>query len=211
MKFQPFFRRFNTITLLLFPTLISMSAYADMASSMRQVREKLNAYTLDTPHWYVGANIGISHLRDKPNRNSGDNVKQNGPAGSVVAGYQCNSIWGAELGYTQYYNSKETTGGTIVAKTEHLAIPLALTGRYPLLNNMSALGKAGVAYSYAQKMAITSGVAKSGQAVSFYWGLGFDYSLTPKYDVIAQFAQAVGNHQTGSTDLWSLGLNVALV
>ena len=166
---------------------------------------------LDCSHWYVGANIGMSHLHDEKNPGSSNSVDENGPGGSVVGGYQFNSMFGGELGYTDYKNSREMAGSTMIAKTEHYAVDLAATGRYPLYNQFSALGKLGAAYSYAQKMAISSGSSASANSLSPYWGLGLSYSLTQKVDVIGQFAEAVGNHLTGSTDLWSIGLNVALV
>ena len=214
MKLISFIQSYFQFVTLVILSLFSLSSicYANsVTDQMSNARQKMGTYTLDTPHLYVGANIGLSHLRDQPNSGSANTVKENGPGGSVVAGYQINSMWGAELGFTQYYNSKETNNGTIIAKTEHYAIPLALTGRYPLIGPLSALGKAGVEYNYAQKMAILSGVAKSSNVIGFYWGLGFIYSVTTKADVVAQFAQAAGSHATGSTDLWSIGINFAVV
>ena len=187
-------------------------AFADMYdSTIGVMRQQLSCYTLDCGHWYAGANLGMSHLHDKKNPGSRNSVDENGPGGSVVAGYQFNSILGAELGYTQYKNSRETFGRFIVAKTEHYAVHLAATARVPLFYQLSALGKLGAAYSYAQKMATGLGTAASSSAGSVYWGLGIAYSVTPKVDFIAQFAEAAGNHLTGSTDLWSLGINFAII
>ncbi|RDI44559.1 outer membrane beta-barrel protein [Aquicella lusitana] len=189
---------------------VSNIALADMNTMFNNIGQRMSTYTLDCAHWYAGGNIGISHLHDDPNSGSGNSVDENGPGWSVVGGYQFNSILGAEMGYTQYHDSRETSGSTVIAKTEHYAVHLAATGRYPLVDKLSALGKLGAAYSYAQKIATASGVAKSSGAGSLYWGLGLDYSITPKVDFIAQFAEAVGNDYTGSTDLWSVGLNVAI-
>ena len=186
-------------------------AYANMPSKINNMKQTLDSYTLSTPHWYVEGNFGISHLFDKQATGTVASVDENGPGASLIAGYQFNSMLGTELGYTQYYNSRETSNRTIVAKTQHLAVDLAATGRLPLINKLSALGKLGVAYSYAQKMFITTGVAGSSGAVSVYGGLGLDYSLTPTTDFIAQWARAKGNDYTGSSDLYSIGLNFALV
>lgn len=195
---------------LLLLTVLS-TGFCNIVFAMSPFWKPLGDYTLDCGHWYVGGNIGMSHLHDDPNPGSGNSVDENGPGGSVVGGYQFNSILGAELGYTQYKNSRETIGSTIIAKTEHYAVHLAATGRYPLIDKWSALGKLGIAYSYAQKMATATGTAASSGAGSLYWGLGVNYSITPRVDFIAQFAEAVGNHLTGSTDLWSIGLNFAIV
>lgn len=192
--------------------LLSGSVFAyDFNTMVNNTSQALSTYTLDCAHWYVGANLGMSHLHDDANPGSSNSVDENGPGGSVVAGYQFNSILGTELGYTQYKNSREMSGSTMIARTDHYAVDLAATGRYPIMTKWSALGKLGAAYSYAQKTAVGSGVSQSSGAGSVYWGLGLDYSLTPKIDVIGQFAEVVGNHLTGSTDLWSVGLNVALI
>lgn len=182
-----------------------------LSSVGESLGQQMSAYTLDCGHWYVGANMGLSHLHDKPNTGSGNSVNENGPGGGVLGGYQFNSILGAEAGFTYYYNSREQTGTVIIAKTQHYSVDLAGTARYPLVNKLNAIGKLGIAYNYAQKMAVASGVSKSANAVSPYWGLGLDYSLTPRVDFIAQFAEAVGNHLTGSADLWSVGMTFAIV
>ncbi|MBA3662220.1 MAG: outer membrane beta-barrel protein [Gammaproteobacteria bacterium] len=181
------------------------------SSCFDKIGQALGCYTLDCGHWYVGGNIGVAHLHDRANPFSDDSVDENGPGGSVVGGYQINSIIGAEIGYTGYTNSREYAGSTLIAKTEHYAVHLAATARYPLFDGWSALGKLGVAYSYAQKMAIATGSAASSSTGNLYWGLGLDYSVTPTIDFIAQFAEARGNRSTGSSDLWSLGVVWALV
>lgn len=166
---------------------------------------------IDNSHWYVGGNLGYSHLHDSRNVGTTNSVNENGIGASVVGGYQFNHWWGAEAGYTTYKNSREVSGATTLAKTEHYAIDLAATLHWPLWNRWSALGKLGVAYSYAQKMAIATGLTATSNAASIYWGAGLDYGLTQSVDFIIQFAEAAGNHLTGSTDLWSIGLTFALV
>ena len=171
----------------------------------------LSTYTLDCSHWYVAGNVGVSHLYDNSSPGLTSSVDENGPGWDATLGYQLNSILGGELGYTQYYNSRETSGSTVVAKTTHFATHLNATGRYPLLYKLSALGKLGVAYSYAQKVFTTSGTAHSSGAVSPYLGLGLDYSITPKVDMLAQWSFVRGNHYTGSSTLYSLGMAFAIV
>lgn len=191
---------------------LSNVAYANRFTNFTDnIGQQLGSYTLDCAHWYAGANVGLSHLHDNKNPGTKNSVDENGPGGSALLGYQINSIVGAELGYTQYKNSRETSGAVVIAKTEHYAVDLAGTGRLPLVDKWSALAKLGVAYSYAQKIATTTGTAASSGAGSLYWGLGLDYSLTNKVDLIAQFAETVGNNYTGSADLWSLGLNFAIM
>lgn len=189
-----------------------MQARQQMDNYFYQLGQSMSAYTLDCGHFYVGGNIGVSRLHDDKNPGSTNTVYGYGPGYSVLGGYQFNSIAGAEFGFTKYHDSREATGSTIVAKTEHYSVDFAGTGRYPLMyNKWTLLGKLGLAYNYAQKMAIASGVARSAGPVSWYYGLGVDYSLTKKFDIILLGAESYGNSKTGSTDLFSIGLNMALV
>ena len=187
--------------------ILCQTAFANIYDS---AREKLSVYTLDTPHWYVSGNLGVSNLHDSATPGTRNSVNENGPGWNVNGGYQFNSMLGGELGYTQYHDSRETAGAVVVARTEHYAIDLAATGRYPLVEKLSALAKLGVAYSYANKVFVASGASGSAGSVSLYGGLGLAYSITPKVDFVAQFAGARGNHLTGSSDLFSLGFTFAI-
>ncbi|OGT57620.1 MAG: hypothetical protein A3F14_04785 [Gammaproteobacteria bacterium RIFCSPHIGHO2_12_FULL_43_28] len=189
-----------------------MQAPQQVANYFYQLGQSMSAYTLDCGHFYAGGNIGASSLHDKKNPGSNNTVYQYGPGYSVIGGYQFNSLLGTEFGFTKYHDSREALGSTIIAKTEHYTVHLAATGRYPIMfDRWSLLGKLGLAYNYAQKMAIASGVAGSAGPLSWYYALGVDYSLTKKIDIIALAAEAYGNRRTGSADLFSIGLNVALV
>ena len=189
---------------------LSTAAMADMNTLMTNASRELSPYTLDCSHWYVGANLGVSHLYDNETSGTNNSVTENGPGWSVNGGYQFNSLLGAEIGFTQYHDSRETSGSTNVAKTEHYAVDLVATGRYPLVNKWSVIGKLGMAYSYANKI-YTAGPAASSGALSPYGGLGVAYALTQKVDFLAQWAAAKGNNYTGSSSLYSVGLNVAIV
>lgn len=177
--------------------------------------QHMATYTLDCGHWYVGGNLGLSHLHDKSSPGLATSVDENGPGWSVDGGYQFNSMLGLELGYTQYHDSRETMGNFLgvpftFAQTEHYAVDLAATGRYPIYDRFSALGKLGIAYSYANKI-FNLGPSFSSGSGSIYGGVGIDYSLTHTIDFILQWAAARGNNYTGSTELYSLGVQVALV
>lgn len=191
--------------------LMPHSLYANAIDNFRQ---QMSCYTLECSHWYVSGNIGVSHLHDTKAPRSKDSVDENGPGFSAFGGYQFNSVFGAELGYTQYHDSRETigtaTGSSTIAKTEHYAVTLAATGKLPLAYGFSARGKLGLAYSYANKIFIFGPSASSG-AVSLYYGLGFLYSITPKADLVAEWASVRGNNYTGSSELYSLGFTFAIV
>lgn len=161
-------------------------------------------------NWYVGGNIGVSRTHDNASPGSGNSVTQIGPGWTADLGYQFVQFYratlAAELGYTQYHNSNETTPGTVVASTEHFATYLAAVVSYPVIYNFGIVGKLGVAYSYAQKIFTGSGGSASANAYSPYYGVGISYNMTSKAALLLQWARARGNGGTGSTDLTSLGL-----
>ncbi|MDX1900414.1 MAG: outer membrane beta-barrel protein [Gammaproteobacteria bacterium] len=171
-----------------------------------------------TPYWYVGGHMGISRTHDKAAAGSGDSVTQVGPGWTVDLGYQFaefhRAMFAAELGYTQYHNSNETTSTTNPASTEHFATYLAGVVQYPFVNNFGVLGKLGVAYSYAKKVFTASAASRSANAYSLYYGAGLFYNMTPKAALVLQWARARGSSggttSTGSTDLTSLGLTYNL-
>lgn len=162
-------------------------------------------------HWYVAANLGVSHLYDDDAPGSNNSVDQNGPGWDATFGYQYTPMLGGELGYTQYYNSRETNGSTVLAKTTHFAVHLNAVGRYPIYHRLDVIGKLGIAYAYAQKIFEASGAAGSAGSVSPYLGLGLSYHLTSSVNMLGQWSYLRGNQYTGSNTLYSLGFEFAIV
>lgn len=156
--------------------------------------------------WYVSANIGMSHLFDEKIPGSTNSVNQNGPGWNVNAGYNFTRYYGAEIGFNQYHDSRETAGLTEVATTEHYSAYLAGTGRYCFQNRISAIGKLGLAYSYANKVVNgASGASAGANSLSLYYGVGLAYKLTKRTKAALQWSRALGNDVTGSADLYSVG------
>lgn len=206
---------FKAFSVGLFALLSASQAYADLNNFVCDASRRLSCCTLDCRHWYVAGNLGVSHLYDKHTPGIPSSVDENGPGWDADLGYQWNSILGAELGYTQYYNSRETIGTglapIVLAKSTHFAVHLNGTARYPIVDCFSVLGKLGVAYSYVQKTFTTAGFSASSGAVSPFLGLGLDYSVTPRADIVAQWGFVRGNDHTGSSTLYSLGVVYAIV
>lgn len=167
------------------------------------------------PHWYVGANLGISHAFDIPPADSTDYVEHNGVGWSVDAGYQFLHIYGAmlgiEAGYTQYADSREyTRPSMLIARREHQSADLVGTLQLPIVCNLSLLGKLGAEYSYARTNAYPVNFSSSANVIGLYYGGGLMYDVTSRAAVIAQWARARGDGSTGTTDLYSLGVRVNL-
>jgi hypothetical protein len=182
-----------------------------MASQVSYKQEAfVEAVPLWAPYWYAEGNIGLSVTHDNPTTTG--HVKNTGPGWSVIGGYQFTQMWGLEAGYTQYRDSYDDLAKVNIANTQHYAVDLAATGQYPIphFSHLNVLGKLGAAYNYARKDT-PGGPMNDAKSVSVYGGLGFAYNLTRTVDVLAQWARSWGNHATGSTDLYSIGLKVALV
>lgn len=207
---RQFLSSFAKLTGLTVVTIAASSAYAGYNEMIANASQTMSTFTLDCSHWYVGANLGVSHLHDQNTPGASSSVDENGPGWNAGFGYQYNSLLGAELGYTQYYNSRENSGSANIARTEHYAVSLAATGRYPLAYKISALGKLGAGYTYALKK-YTAGTSLSASSLSPYYALGLDYSMTKTVDFIAQWSRVMGNNHTGGADLVSLGFTFGIV
>jgi OOP family OmpA-OmpF porin len=168
-----------------------------------------------TPSWYVGGHLGESRVHDGASPGSSNSVTEIGPGWTVDLGYKFiefyKAIFAGEIGYTQYYHSSETAPGLVIATTDHFSSYAALVGQYPLIQHFGALGKLGVAYSYAQKVFEATGVSASANDYSLYYGGGLTYDITPQAALVLQWARARGNDETGSTDLTSLGISYSFI
>lgn len=208
-------RSFFKLTLL--ATLTLACAQASYATSFTTVTTDLqnNSGLMCCPHWYVGGNIGGSYVHDKPFPGTPDYVAENGVGWNVNTGYQFfhiySAMFGGELGYSQYADSREyLSPSTTVGRTEHYSAYLAATGQVPLIYNFSALGKLGVAYGYARKNAYPTNFSASANSYGLYYGGGLMYNVTKAAALVAQWNRDRGNGSTGSTDLYTIGVQVNL-
>lgn len=167
-------------------------------------------------HWFFAGGLGVSHLYDKVPPGVDDSVDENGPGWDVSLGYMFNHMIGTELGYTQYYNSRETHAKFVVGKTTHFAVHLDAIGEYEFYPRWNAIGKLGIAYAYAQIIIDDfndnrlDGASDSSGSVSPYMGLGIGYALTETVQLVGQWSFVRGNDYTGSNTLYSLGLVCAI-
>ena len=159
-------------------------------------------------YWYLGVDFGASVVHDS--HPAGTTIHSVGPGWDFHLGYQITDMFGAEAGYLYYNSSRQKTGSTTTAITDHYSAYLAGTAQYPVYGNLALMGKLGLAYSYAQKIA-TGGALSTGTAVNVFTGAGAMYPLTHRITLVGQWTRAWGNTKTGSTDLYSIGINVAIV
>jgi opacity protein-like surface antigen len=156
-----------------------------------------------------------------------------GIAGRLYGGYQFNTNWAAELGWSKFKNmttnaySKATdnrTGSPVIAsasgtvKTD--AFDLVAKGIYPIQNNINVYGKFGLAYLterangsasvYERDVLSASGSGHQNEHKVYpTFGAGVSYDIAPNVaaDVSWNRIQKVGGSKTlGSTDLVGVGL-----
>jgi opacity protein-like surface antigen len=211
----------------------------------------VNSYAA-VPGFYLGGQLGYGNVHQANISNSDLNSitasalnsnnfsvssfsnsgHDSGLAGRLFAGYQINSNWAGELGWTKFSNMNtkasstaldKNTGNTVSSsasgsiKTD--AIDLVAKGIYPVQNNVNVYGKLGVAYLMSRANASAS-VTEAGSTVSgsgsnnehkFYptFGVGASYEFTQNVaaDLSYNRIQKVGGSKSmASTDLVSLGL-----
>ena len=186
-------------------------AHAHFDEYMSNARAYLSTYTLDCGYWYAGAGLGVSHLHDRIPRGGLGYMANNGPGWTAYGGYRFNSLFGVELGYNQYYQSRHYVPGngfkTLVAYTNHFSSYIAGVGHFPIYERFSGLVKLGFAYSYAWKKYTTGTIFRDDTFRPFY-GLGLAYSINPRTDLVWEWTEAAGNKKTGSADLFTLGFVV---
>lgn len=155
-----------------------------------------------------------------------------GWAGRLFAGYQFDTNWAGELGWSKFSNMNTNakasgvngnTGLPYTAKAsgsaKTSAVDLVAKGTLPLENHFSLYAKLGAAYlmqnASANASVFTGGSKLPGRGSDstnkFYptFGLGMGYDITPNsvIDLSWNRIQQVGNNDVSSTDLLSVGLN----
>lgn len=139
--------------------------------------------------WYVGASIGQSDLEiDKDT------------AWKVSAGYQLNRNLSVELGYTNLGEVSETVLG-VTASAEATAWEVIGVYKFPVANQFSIYGLAGIAMVEAEATAL--GVTASDDSTELTFGVGAQYDFSRNMGVRAQW-QRYGADE--DIDVISLGV-----
>jgi OOP family OmpA-OmpF porin len=169
---------------------------------------------LSAPYgWYVEANVGGSHLSKVSYPGSSSST---GLAGSANLGYKFMPFLAAELNYSQYEPSKiRNSAGAKAATVKHYSYGIDARGILPLgPSGFEAFAKIGLQRLAAKVTINNQTIAKSlgmprgnSSTIGPYIGIGAQYYMMPELGFVAQWARAVGNNNTGTEDLYSLGIN----
>lgn len=164
--------------------------------------------------WYVEGNFGYSKLHQK-NYPGSVSVKSKGAGFNVSGGYKFTSLLAAELGYTRYANVK-ITGPVGIGNTQDRFYSYNLAGKliWPIsisclnFELFTKLGATRLASSLGGNFASGTSSKSNKYKWGYYFGVGAGYIFTPSLSLTLQGNRAAttDRNQTGSIDLYSLGL-----
>jgi len=178
--------------------------------------------------WYLGAGVGVSTESGLDGIDttlagygitSSSTVSGTPTAWKVFGGYQVNKYFGVEGAYADLgqftINSSVTPAGTGTATWQPNNVwSLSAVGYLPIMDQFSAFGKLGVAYSnvnFTYSDTNANAISVSNTTTSPLYGLGLKYDFTDHASVRGEFEryQNLGDSSvTGqsSVNVWSLGL-----
>ena len=168
----------------------------------------IGAHAADT--YYVGAGIGASHVNaDCSGTASCDN---NDTGYRAYAGYRLSEIFSGELGYIDFGKASASDPAFGTASVKAHAVTLAVAARAKLNQDVSLVGRLGVASVSTQWSQTGLNDVTKTQAKA-YLGLEADYALNPQLNLSAFFdttqatiEKADGETATGTVRLLGVGV-----
>jgi len=173
---------------------------------------------------YVGGQLGWGDIHQKASSSylTGTTVhanKDTGVAGRVFGGYRINENFAGEMGVTKFSDAKvkaSSYGYTAQGTVKAAAVDLVAKGIYPVANNVSVYGKAGVAYvseradikvSNASRVVYKDHDKANRLLPTFGAGVSYDFTQNVAADLSYNRIQKTGSSsKINSTDLVSVGL-----
>jgi OOP family OmpA-OmpF porin len=184
-------------------TLISGIAAISMGTSA-------SAFEMSVPNgWYIEGNVGSAHLSNS--NFSGFSTSSSGLGGNVNLGYKFMPYVAAEIGYTQYSNTKVSdSNGTRIGSIKHYSYDIAGKGIVPICDSgFEFFAKLGAQHSQA-RISNESGssvtISGSHSATGLYLGVGGQLNIMPELGLVAQWQRAQASSSSGTEDLYSIGL-----
>ncbi|MBN9408844.1 MAG: porin family protein [Burkholderiales bacterium] len=140
---------------------------------------------------YLGAAIGYADSHPSSNVAGIDTSTESHGGWKLLGGYQIDSTWGVEAQYLSLGKGKyDAPGlGNITFKTRSFAV--AATGRLPLADGFSLLGKLGVAHhrfsqDWVDLVTPDSGTDKSSKTTALI-GIGAEYAINTNLSLRAEY------------------------
>src|SRR3989449_11194658 len=162
--------------------------------------------------WYVGGSVGQSKARHVDCAGF-DSCDTKAAAFGILAGYQVNRNFAAELGYHDFGRVTFSAPG-VSGNIKASAAELVGLGAYPFANRVSVYGKLGAYHAEAKLSASQAGsgsVSPKDRTTDLTFGFGARYDVTREAGVRAEWQRYknVGGDDTGGKydiDVISIGL-----
>ncbi|HUQ75353.1 MAG TPA: outer membrane beta-barrel protein [Burkholderiales bacterium] len=156
---------------------------------------------------YVGATVGQSKFKDAcTGLTAGVSCDDQDTAWRILAGYQFNPNFAAELGYHNLGETK-ASGGGVNASIKATAWELVGLGILPLGNQFGVYGKLGVHHSEA-KLNSNVGVTGEDSGNGLTFGAGVQFNVMPALGLRAEwqrYRNLGGESDNGDVDVISIG------
>ena len=136
---------------------------------------------------YAVADIGQSTYKDTCINSTAGNCSESGIALRFGGGYQFTPMWGVEASY-RMLGGPSSSQGSFTTEMKPTAIQVSATGRFPVANKLSIIGRLGVARTKAEYIvngALSSNV--SDPLISVTYGIGVQYDFLNVLGVRAQY------------------------
>lgn len=154
--------------------------------------------------WYLEGNVGVSRISNV------SYVKNNsGAAYNFNLGYKFMPYAALEAGYASYRNATIEVGSTKVGDLAVYSYDIAAKGIVPISNSgVDIFAKLGVAHlrSNAATSTAFNNVSASGNATNVFLGVGGQFNIMQELGIVLQWQRAQGSNNTGTEDLFSVGL-----
>jgi opacity protein-like surface antigen len=160
--------------------------------------------------WYTEANIGKSQTNDISLPGS---KARRGLAWGAVMGYKMHTFAGVELGYEHFADTSLQSNGVNTAKIRQAAYHLAGKVFLPIgTTAFEVIGKAGLG-RLKSRLFLNSPSSnplnlspRTWVVTGMFVGAGLGYTIMPNLQATAQWSFIHGRGNTGSPNLYTLGL-----
>jgi hypothetical protein len=163
--------------------------------------------------WYLEGLIGSTHLSNKSYPGSSSS---SGVGGNLNLGYKFMPFFATEIGYTQYANTTvQDQFGTKAATDKHSTYDITAKGIVPIATSgFELFAKLGIQRSTSNistndpTAAANLGISNTKHSdTNLYLGAGAQYYFMSELAGVVQWARAQNNSNTGTLDLYSVGIS----
>ncbi len=116
----------------------------------------------------------------------GVSCTDSGTAFRIGGGYQFTPMWGVEVDYGVLASSKASLGA-LNSELKPKSLQVAATGKFPIANEFSVIGRVGIARNSTDFSSNTGAAAQSSTSTKVAYGIGVQYDFSKSMGVRAQY------------------------